>query len=1635
MTETEIAARIAELPVEKRAQLVRQLQERREREQAAAPAAEPIPRQSRERETHPLSFAQQRLWFLYNFEPESPEYNIPQALRIGGRLDAEVMQRALRDLVRRHETLRTTFRSVEGTPAQVIAQVVDMEVPFVDARQRVGEGAPPSAAWEEALRLAAADAREPFDLTLGPIMRARLYRTGEEEHLLYYNVHHIAYDGWSMGIFARELAAIYDALAAGAPPPLPPLEVQYLDFAVWQRQWLSGEVLEAQLAYWRRQLGAVPPLALPTDRPYPPFRTHHGAAVPLGFDERLQQEVKAFARRQGVTLFVALMAAWKALLHHWTTQEDIAVGTLIANRQRHETEALIGFFANSLVLRSDLGGDPPFAELLRRERETALDAYAHQDLPFEKLVEELNPPRDLARTPLFQVMLILLNAPGEALELPGLRLQPVAIDSRTAKVELTVYATDTAAGFDGFLEYNSDLFERPTMLRLLGHYRQVLEAAIADPAVRLAALPLLAAAERRQVLIDWNATAAPIPPTTLHGWIEQQARRTPGAAAVEMGAERLTYEQLDARANRLARRLRRLGVGAESLVGLAMERSPDMVIGLLAVLKAGGAYVPIDPEYPAERIAHVLGDSRAPVLLTQEALLPRLPPHQAQVVAVDRDAAEIAAESASPLGSGEAPRSNVGAPLPSGEAPRSNTGAPPPPLDATPDNLAYVIYTSGSTGKPKGVQITHRAVVNFLESMRRRPGLAAADTLLAVTTLSFDIAGLEIYLPLVCGARLLLASREAAQAGEQLRGMLERQGVTVMQATPATWRLLLAAGWLGDRGLRILCGGEALPRDLASQLLGVCGSLWNVYGPTEATIWSTLDQVAAAGPVTIGRPLANTGIYLLSRRLEPVPVGVPGELLIGGAGLARGYRGRPDLTAEKFIPHPFAAAAEAGARLYRTGDLARHLPGGRLDFLGRIDHQVKVRGFRIELGDVEAALGAHPAVAQAVVTAREDSPGSKQLAAYLVLATGACRQRSGEQGAEGLLEASLGSPPHPLAPLPTLRGDGDAPTPSSAGSFVVAADAGPARLDVAELRTWLKAKLPEYMVPALYTFLPALPLTPNGKVDRRALPAPDRAAAARAYVAPRDDKERFFCELWQELLDLARVGVDDDFFDLGGDSLLVIKVVTRANKAALGITTKQVFQNRTVAELAAVAGTTVIVAEQGPVSGPLPWTPAQLHFLAQQHPNPDYHSLGMLFSPKGGDLRFDLFRRAMEHVMRHHDNLRLRLAGDGAAWRLTIDPPGAPVNLLRVDLSALPEERRLKALGAAVRALVISFRMSEGNLVRTAVFDFVPGRVHMLHIASHYMTADINSYPILLDDLDAAYRELEAGRAISVPRKTTAASQWAERLGERARPGGMPQQELDYWLAQAPLDPPRIPLDPVLGANDWVTARFEPAELDAEETRLLLQQVPRFLGVQIDAVLVTAMLSAFAGWTGSRSLPVMLLGHGREALYDDMDLSRTVGWFNTIYPVLLDMGPDPGPIASARELNRQLRRVPHGGTGFGILRYLSRDPDVVAHMSRALEPQVFFNYLGPDSAKELGRLTKVQTFGGFHLDHGTRRLCPLTVGVFVIEDKLLVKWEHSTNLHRSETIQPLARRMKEVLRWFVADFRARGSDRAATRLA
>ncbi len=1052
------------------ARLARALEAQRRR---AAPDAEPILPLPRDESAGglPLSFAQERIWFLDRLMPRSPLYNIPAVLQAEGNLDTAAFAAAVRSLAARHEILRTTYGTEAGLPVQRIAGGIQLSVPEIDLR-----GLPPKAREAEARGLAGKEARRPFDLAAGPLLRVSLLRVAEDERLVLATFHHIVADGWSLDVFLRDLAAFY---RGEAPPTLP---VQYADYAAWQRRRLSGDFLQTELAHWRQTLAGTPwVLELPADRPRPPVLTYRGARELFRLSVETAAGTAALGRRHEATPFMVLLALFEVLLARLTGREELIVGTPMANRDRIETEGLIGFFMNTLALRVSLQGEPGLAALLPRVREAALAAYAHQELPFEKLVEELKPARDLAHTPLVQVMFTLLAA-GTPVALPGVELAPTlddASETGTARFDLSLNLSDGADGLAGALEYNLDLFDPATVRRFAGAYAALLAAALADPGRPFWELPLLTPEEHAQMLGEWNDTQEPLPgETAVHRWIEEQARHQPNAVAVVQGERRLTYAELDARAGVLARRLAARGLAPERCVALLVERSVETVVALLAVMKTGGAWLPLDPGHPRERLARILEDAGNPLVLADGDL----------------------------LGLDEEAETGNGAPLPA------------PFLD--PDGLAYVIFTSGSTGRPKGVQVVRRGLANFLASMRRRPGLAAGDVLVAVTTLAFDISGLELLLPLTVGARVVVAGGETAADGTRLAALLAEHGATAMQATPATWRLLLESAWEAPPGFKVLCGGEALPGELATRLGAHGAEVWNLYGPTETTIWSTVEAVdparaAQRAVVPLGRPIANTRIHLAGRGLEPVPAGVPGELLIGGAGLARGYLGRPDLTAERFVPDPLGAPGE---RLYRTGDLARRLPDGRLEFLGRLDHQVKIRGYRIELGEIEAALAEHPAVRYAVVVDRPGPAGERRLVAYAETA----------EGVDGTLA-----------------------------------------LD--QVRAFLRDRLPDYMLPTGFVTMDRLPLNPSGKVDRRALPdfSPERPELAVGYIAPREGREALLATLWSEILGVERVGIHDNFFDLGGHSLLLMRLQGRlAAETGLDLPVLELFEHPTVAALA-----------------------------------------------------------------------------------------------------------------------------------------------------------------------------------------------------------------------------------------------------------------------------------------------------------------------------------------------------------------------------------------------------------------------------------------------------------------------------------
>jgi amino acid adenylation domain-containing protein len=1031
----------------------------------------------------PASASQQRLWFLRELDARwSVAYHLPVAFRIDAPIDRVALQRALNHVVARHEALRTRLTYLDGELVQVIHPDARVTVSVADLGHL-----PHDERWDEARRLLAAEAQRPFRFTEDSLLRVTLLRLDTALHVLLVTVHHLVADGGSVELLVRELADSYDALLHGAQPELPVLPVQYADYVAWQRQWLGTEAHAEQRAYWTRKLAGAPlVLELPTDRPRPAVQTFHGASTELLLPRELAAAVRRHARASGTTTYMLLLQAFSILLRRYTGQDEFLIGTPVANRERPELESLIGFLANTLVVRMDLSGDPRVDVLRERIRDTVLEAVTHQQLPFEQLVEALHPERTLSRNPIFQVMFGMQEAPLARLSLGGRPLTRLPVGTGTSRFDLSFFLIDDGDCIQGVVEYSTDLFDADTISRLVRYYAAAVESLLDDARPRVSQIALHTGDELAALLARaFHAEPATFVP--VHKAVAQQAARTPDRVALRCGDEQLTYRELITRVRRLAGALRARGVHPEDRVAVCLERSPDLAVALLAVLEAGGAYVPVDPRYPRERVTVMLQDARPGVLITRPEL-----------ASLGEGIPHVMTPDASAEDGGAAPGPEVGE-----------------------HSLAYVLYTSGSTGRPKGVMVSHGALSNFLHTMARQPGLRSEDVLAAVTTFSFDIAALELYLPLLTGAQVVLATREQTVDAHALAMLLDTHRVTVMQATPATWRLLADAGWRPGAGFTVLCGGEALPQDLASLLTSGGATLWNLYGPTETTVWSCRKQLHSGERVTLGGPVGNTGAYVLDADLRPVPPGVSGELFLGGAGVARGYWGLPGLTAERFIPDPFSG--RPGARLYRTGDIVRLRADGDLEYVGRADHQVKVRGFRIELGEIEAVLRRHESVCDAAARVWGPTEARRQLVAYVVPGTS-----------------------HPTEDL------------------------------TRHLREHARAFLPEYMVPATIILLDALPLTPNGKVDRRALPDPGTARARneQASVAPGTETERRVAAIWTELLGCKHLGIHDDFFELGGNSLLAGRLVQALDHAfGVRVPMRDLFINATIAHLATVIDT------------------------------------------------------------------------------------------------------------------------------------------------------------------------------------------------------------------------------------------------------------------------------------------------------------------------------------------------------------------------------------------------------------------------------------------------------------------------------
>ncbi|NOJ98439.1 amino acid adenylation domain-containing protein, partial [Corallococcus coralloides] len=1264
----------------------------------------------------PLSFAQQRLWFIDQLEPGSPLYNVPGVVRLEGDLDAAALEQSLRALVQRHEALRTTFEEESGQPVQRIHASVDVPLSTVDLST---SGA---VREDEARQRVLEEMAKPFDLMRGPLLRTLLLRLDARDHLLVLTMHHAVSDGWSVAVLLRELGTLYSALARGQAWTLPELPVQYADYAAWQRDWLKGATLQQEVDYWKQSLtGAPPVLELPTDRPRPAVRTNAGTTLGFMLPLELSQKLSALAQKEGASLFMVLLAGWQVLLSRYSGQTDISVGSPIAGRTRSELEGLIGFFVNTLVLRAQVDGEASFRELLKQVRGTVLGAYEHQEVPFEKLVEALQPERSLSHTPLFQTLMSLQNVPTEESKLPGLVLKPVDFEGRTSKFDVSLFFTETARGLSGGVEYSTELFEAATVRRMVEHLRVLLEGVVAKPEDAVGRLPMLTEAERQQVLVTWNQQQAEYArDATIPNLFEAQAKRTPDAVAVVSGKQRLTYREVEAKANQLAHKLRKLGVGPESRVGLCVERTADVVVGTLGILKAGGAYVPLDPSYPKERLGWLLEDAQGPALVAHSHLLESLPAFSAQAVCLDREE-EWAEESCCPVTS-----------------------------EVRPENVAYLIYTSGSTGRPKGVAVTHRNAVAFLAWATETFTEEETKAVLAATSLNFDLSVFELFAPLVRGGSVVVV-RNALHLAEEKPDA----EVTLINTVPSAMAQLVRLNAVPPSVRVVNLAGEALPETLAKAVYAVptVKKLYNLYGPSEDTTYSTWSLVGRNEVPNIGRPLTNTRAYVLDKYLQPVPVGVAGELFLAGEGQARGYLLRPELTAEKFLPEVYGPE---GSRMYRTGDRVRYRADGVLEYLGRVDFQVKVRGFRIELGEVESALRQQASVKEAVVVAKGEG-AEKRLVAY------------------------------------------------------VAPKAG-ATLEAEALKASLRQRLPEYMVPGAVVVLEALPLNSNGKVDRKALPEPEAPKAGSTYEAPRTETEAKLAAIWAEVLRVPRVGVKDDFFALGGHSLLATQVVSRVRaETGAELPLRALFEAPTVQALArrlekagrAKAPALVPVSRDAPL--PLSFAQQRLWFIDQLDPGTALYNIPVAIRLEG-DWDAGALERALHEVVRRHEALRTTFVAGNPE----------PVQQIASDSAFTLEVDDLTANTAEVRRRVEQevlrpFDLAQGPLIRALLLK-LGAREHVLTVTMHHIVSDGWSLGVLVREVGTLYAAFVQGQPSPLPELPVQYADYAAWQRGWLQ-GATLQREVDYWKLKLAGAPPvlELPTDrprPAVRGNAGATQGF-----------------------------------------------------------------------------------------------------------------------------------------------------------------------------------------------------------------------------------
>jgi len=1493
-----------------------------------------------------MSYGQKALYFLYLNSPESASYNVAFTVRILSKPDIDALQKAFQKLINNNESLRTTYYLNDGNPVQEVQGYKEVFFEEIDA---------PGLNEKDLKNKVIEVYKTPLDLEKGPVFKVHLFRVSDENFVMLVKMHHICSDGWSIGIMLTELKQLYEEEITGTPSFTSSNNQKYYDYINYQKDLINSEEGEKLWSYWKDELsGEIPVLDLPADKPRPALQTFNGATEYFFLEKDVADKLKKLSQSEGSTLFVSLLTAYQILLHRYSGQDEILIGNPAAGRNKTDFEKIIGYFINPVVIRGHFNPEISFKELLNQIKKKVLGAIANQDFPYPLIVERLLKTRDPSRSPIFQAFFGLQKVPKgkeiQELVVPGndgarvswgkLELESYDIPQQEGQFDLMLEFFEGENLFTGLIKYNTDIFNAVTIQRMCGHFQTLLNSIINNPDKKISELEILSVEEKKKLIYDWNDTAVNYDLSqSIESLFSAQAKKTPDAVAVEFEDKKLTYQELDSITNQLGNLLVKNGVTKDTLVGVYIKRSLEMMIALMSILKAGGAYVPIDPSYPKERVDYMIKDSGVNIILSKEDLSENISDHKAKIINLDNDIDKISGESIEH-----------------------------PVIEHDPKSLAYMIYTSGSTGKPKGAMNTKEGILNRLLWMKDYMKITPEDKIFQKTSFSFDVSVWEFFLPLISGARLVFAKPEGHKDSKYLIHEIINKNITHIHFVPSMLQVFLEDEEVSKcvSLKKVVCSGEELTVSLQDLFFSKFKSteLHNLYGPTEAavdvTYWKC-DETSKLNVVPIGKPVANTQIYILDSNLNLVPVGVPGELHIGGIQVARGYHNREELNLEKFIPDPFSK--NENARLYMTGDLVRFLNDGNIEYLRRIDNQIKIRGFRIELGEIEFILNQYDGIKEAVVIPKELKKGDKRLIAFVI---------------------------------------------SNKESDINAND----------LRNYLKEKLPDYMVPSQIVFLDEMPLSQNGKVDRKALDnyeftRDELQSEFRSATTPVEER---LVNIWKQVLSIDKIGINDNFFELGGDSILSIQIISKANQRGLRITLKQIFQYQTIAELSKVIDDSdTSAADQEIVTGDVYLTPIQKWFFNLNLPELQHFNHSVLLKVPS-DLNSEMIKQTVEELVKHHDALRLRFKKENSEWKSINAEFENAVFFDSENFSNIDRSSQDELIKASIDQLQTSLNLSNGPVIRVRLFKLGTKEDKMV-IIIHHLCIDGISWRILLEDFYNVYFHLSRGEKIHLPAKTTSFKEWSRRLSEYSNSEKI-SSELDYWLSIANSNFNLIPKDNIEDNNNTVDSSDTVSLIIGEQlTESVLQEVPKIYNTKINDILLTALILSYNKWSDENKLLINLEGHGREEFFENADVSRTLGWFTSIFPVILK-SESPEDIGSTlKSVKEELRQIPNNGIGYGLLKYLYKDESIKEKLNSAQQPEIIFNYLGQITGN-------VAADSDWKLSKGTIKLSQNKNGIrshlieinsIIIENKIRMDFVYSKNIHNRETIEQFSKYYEEAL--------------------